>query len=97
MQISPEQQNFYQSARERCRQDVLDINETIRREWDNLNEEIKRVQDLIQTLEIRKQSIGQIYASASEMLGLENDLDLSPAIQEAEESNEDIGIGEIDL
>jgi hypothetical protein len=39
-----------------------------------------------------------MYASASEMIGAENDLDISPAIQEGmEESNEDLGVGEIDL
>jgi hypothetical protein len=74
------------------------MNNTIRAEWQHLNDEIKRVQELIQTLETRKQTLGQMYASASEMIGVENDLDISPAIQEGmEESNEDLGVGEIDL
>lgn len=98
MQLSPEQQAFYQSARERCRQDVADMNRTIRSEWKHLNDEIKRVQELIQTFETRKQTLAQMYASASEMLGSENDLDVSPAIQgEGEENSEDLGVGEIDL
>ncbi len=96
MQLTKEQQAFYQSARERCRQDVEDMNRTIRTEWARLNDEIKRVQELIQTLETRKQTVGQMYASASDMLGLENDLDVSPAIS-GEESAEDLGVGEIDL
>lgn len=96
MELSKEQQGFYQSARERCRQEVEEMNRTIRTEWAHLNDEIKRVQELIQTLETRKQTVGQMYASASDMLGTENDLDISPAIQEGEE-NDDLGVGEIDL
>jgi hypothetical protein len=56
------------------------------------------VQELIQTLETRKQTVGQIYASSSEMLNLVNDLDISPAIKDGgEDSAEDLGVGEIDL
>jgi len=91
MQITQEQQDFYQSARERCRQDVYDINRTIRGEWEHLNSEVERVKVLIETLETRKQSIAQIYASASDMLGLENDLDTSPAIHQEGEMTEEIG------
>ena len=66
--------------------------------YTNINDEIKRVQELIQTLETRKQTIGQIYASSSEMIGLENDLDVTPAIKDGgEDSAEDLGVGEIDL
>lgn len=97
MDLSNDQQQFYVQARERCRQDVDQMNNTIRVEWARLNDEIKRVQELIQTLETRKQTIAQIYASSSEMLGLENDLDVSPAIQEGEDSAEDLGVGEIDF
>ena len=43
MQLSQEQQAFYESARERCRQDVSEMNHTIRAEWKHLNDEIKRV------------------------------------------------------
>ncbi len=78
MDLSKEQQGFYQSARERCRQEVDEMNRTIRVEWQHLNDEIKRVQELIQTLETRKQTVGQMYASASDMLGLENDLTPRP-------------------
>ena len=98
MDLSKDQQGFYQGIRERCRQDVDQMNQTIRTEWKHLNDEIKRVQELIQTLETRKQTIGQMYGSASEMLGLDNDLDVSSAIQEGgEASSEDLGVGEIDL
>ena len=98
MELTKDQLAFYQQARERCRQDVSDMNNTIRAEWQHLNDEIKRVQELIQTFETRKQTIGQMYSSASDMLGQENDLDVSPAIQEGgEENGEDLGVGEIDL
>lgn len=97
MEMSKEQQAFYQGARDRCRQDVEEMNRTIRAEWQHLNDEIKRVQELIQTLETRKQTVGQMYASASEMLGVPNDLDTSSAIQEGAEDVDDLGVGEIDL
>jgi hypothetical protein len=98
MDLSQDQQTFYRQARERCRTDVDQMNITIRAEWQHLNEEIKRVQDLIQTLEARKLTVGQIYASSSEILGLELDLDVSPAIKDtAEDTAEDLGVGEIDL
>jgi hypothetical protein len=97
MDLSKDQQTFYEQARERCRQDVEQMNNTIRVEWQHLNDEIKRVQEVIQTLETRKQTIAQIYASSSEMLGVENDLDVSPAIKEGEESADELGVGEIDL
>ena len=96
MELNKDQVTFYQQARERCRQDVADMNNTIRAEWQHLNDEIKRVQELIQTLETRKQTLGQMYASASDMIGAENDLDVSPAIQEGQE-DDDLGVGEIDL
>ena len=98
MDLSKEQQGFYQSAREHCRQEVDEMNRTIRAEWQHLNDEIKRVQELIQTLETRKQTVGQIYASSSEMLGIVNDLDVSPAIKDgAEDTADELGVGEIDL
>ncbi|BDU72223.1 hypothetical protein [Mesoterricola silvestris] len=98
MDLNRDQNQFYEQARERCRQDVEQMNNTIRVEWQHLNDEIKRVQELIQTLETRKQTVGQIYASSSEMLGLANDLDVSPAIKDtAEDTADDLGVGEIDL
>ena len=97
MDLNQDQSMFYQQARERCRTDVEQMNNTIRAEWLHLNDEIKRVQELIQTLETRKQTVGQIYASSSEMLNLGNDLDVSPAIKDGEDSAEDLGVGEIDL
>jgi sensor domain CHASE-containing protein len=98
MDLSQDQQAFYRQARERCRADVEQMNANIRAEWQHLNEEIKRVQELIQTLEARKHTIGQIHASSSEILGLASDLDVSPAIKDgAEDTAEDLGVGEIDL
>ncbi len=102
MDLNQDQQAFYQQARERCRADVEQMNSTIRAEWLQLNEEIKRVQELIQTLELRKQTIGQIHASSSEILGLEPDLDVSPAIKDGgeepvEEPIEELGVGEFEL
>ena len=94
MDLNQDQAQFYQQARERCRIDVEDMNNTIRAEWLHLNDEIKRVQELIQALEIRKQTVGQIYASSSEILNLANDLDISPAIKDP---GEELGVGEIDL
>ena len=98
MDLNQDQQDFYRQARERCRADVGQMNETILGEWQRLNDEIKRVQELIQTLETRKQTVAQIYASSSEMLGMEADLDVSPAIKDgSEDTAEELGVGEIDL
>ena len=98
MDLNQDQQDFYRQARERCRTEVEQMNRTILLEWQQLNAEIKRVQELIQTLETRKQTVGQIYASSSEMLGLESDLDVSPAIKDGgEDTAEELGVGEIDL
>jgi hypothetical protein len=96
MELSKEQQAFYESARTQCRKEVEQMNNTIRSEWAHLNSEIKRVQDLIQEFETRKQSVGQMYASASDMLSKENDLDVSPAIS-GDGGGDDLGVGEIDL
>ncbi len=98
MDLNQDQQDFYRQARERCRLEVEQMNSSIMAEWQQLNDEIKRVQELIQTLETRKQTVAQIYASSSEMLGLESDLDVSPAIKDGgEDTAEELGVGEIDL
>lgn|SRR5690349_21394441 len=98
MELSQDQQDFYRQARERCRADVEAMNRTILQEWQQLNDEIKRVQGLIQTLEMRKRTVAQIHASASAMLGLDSDLDVSPAIKDVvEDTAEELGVGEIDL
>jgi hypothetical protein len=98
MDLNQDQQDFYRQARDRCRMEVEQMNKTILVEWQRLNDEIKRVQELIQTLETRKQTVAQIYASSSEMLGLEADLDVSPAIKDgSEDTAEELGVGEIDL
>ena len=83
MDNNADQNSFYHQARKQCRNDVDQMNATIKVEWAHLNGEIKRVQDLIQTLEYRKQTIGQMHASTSELLGLLDDLDVSPAIKQS--------------
>lgn len=98
MDLNQDQQDFYRQTRERCRAEVETMNRTILREWQQLNEEVKRVQDLIQTLEIRKRTVAQIHASASALLGLDSDLDVSPAIKDGGgDTAEELGVGEIDL
>jgi len=82
LRFSGEQADFYELVLDHCRTDVEQMNQTIQAEWQQLTEKAKRVQELILALEYRKQVAGQIYASASILLGLENDLDVSAAIQE---------------
>lgn len=91
MELTKDQKDFYETTRTRCRDEVTQINTTIKTEYTRLTQEIKRVNDLIATLEGRKQVIGQMYGSASEMIGNENDLDLSSPIAEGGE------LGDIDL
>ncbi len=99
MDLSKDQQNFYEQARERCVQDVTQMNQTIRAEWTHLQSEYRRVVNLVQTLEMRKQTVGQMHVSASSMLNLESELDVTPLELPAldAEDNEDLGVGEIDL
>ena len=91
MELTKDQKDFYEGTRTRCRDEVIQINQTIKTEYTRLTQEIKRVNDLIATLEGRKQVIGQMYGSASEMIGMENDLDLGSPITEGGE------LGDIDL
>lgn len=91
MELTKDQKDFYETTRTRCRDEVTQINGTIKTEYTRLTQEIKRVNELIQTLEGRKQVIGQMYGSASEMIGSENDLDLASPIAESGE------LGDIDL
>lgn len=91
MDLTKDQQEFYEGTRTRCRDEVTQINGTIKSEYTRLTQEIKRVNELIQTLEGRKQVIGQMYGSASEMIGAENDLDLMSPIAETGE------LGDLDL
>jgi hypothetical protein len=98
MDINKDQAEFYRQARERCRADVEQMNNTILTEWQRVNDEWTRVMELIETLEARKVTVGQIYASSSEMLNLDNDLVIARCIDgEGEDSAEDLGVGEIDL
>lgn len=98
MDINQDQAEFYRQARERCRTDVEQMNNTILTEWRRVNDEWTRVMELIETLEARKVTIGQIYSSSSEMLNLDNDLLIARCIDaDNEDSAEDLGVGEIDL
>lgn len=99
MDLSKDQSSFYQQARERCRQDTDEMNQTIRSEWAHLQSEYRRVVTLIQTLEVRKQTVGQMYASASMMINSDNDLDVAPIDLPPLDSSDadDLGMGEIDL
>lgn len=99
MDLSKDQQSFYQQARERCTQDVAQMNQTIRTEWAHLQSEYRRVVNLVQTLEVRKQTVGQMHASASAMLNQEGELDVTPLDLPAldAEDGDDLGVGEIDL
>lgn len=83
MDLTNDQKEFYSQARERCKTEVAQMNRTIRTEWDRLNSEIVRVQNLMGELENKKQIVGQMHGNASMMLGVADDLDVSPAIQEA--------------
>ena len=65
MELSKDQKDFYETTRSRCRQEVDQINSIIKTEYDRLTSEIKRINELIQTLESRKQVIGQMYAGAA--------------------------------
>ena len=75
MDLSNDQKAFYETTRERCRQEVDQINNTIA-------SEVQRVKDLLTNLSNRKTAVLQMYGAACEVLGLDNDL--------AEESGIDI-------
>jgi hypothetical protein len=75
MDLSHDQQAFYETTRDRCRQEVDQINTTI-------SSEVQRVKDLLTSLSNRKTAVLQMYGAACEVLGIENDL--------AEESGIDI-------
>jgi uncharacterized Zn finger protein len=70
---------FYLEVREHCRMDVERINLDILAEWGRLQEEIQRVQGVIHDLEVRKLVAGQIYNSASELMGDGDRLEVCPA------------------
>ena len=67
MDLSNEQHAFYETTRERCRQEVDQINSTIATE-------VQRVKDLLTSLSNRKTAVLQMYGAACEVLGVENDL-----------------------
>jgi hypothetical protein len=67
MDLSQDQKAFYETTRERCRQEVDQINSTIAAE-------VQRVKDLLTNLSNRKTAVIQMYGAASEVLGKDNDL-----------------------
>ena len=67
MDLSSDQQSFYETTRDRCREEVTQINGTIAAE-------VQRVRDLLTSLSNRKAAVLQMYAATCAVLGQENDL-----------------------
>ena len=67
MDLSKDQTAFYESTRDRCREEVVQINNTIA-------SEVQRVRDLLTSLSNRKAATLQMYSATCAVLGVENDL-----------------------
>ncbi|MBI4912418.1 MAG: hypothetical protein HY823_06750 [Acidobacteria bacterium] len=67
MDLSKDQQSFYEGTRDRCREEVAQINNTIA-------SEVQRVRDLLTSLSNRKSAVLQMYAATCAVLGVDNDL-----------------------
>ena len=67
MDLSKDQQSFYESTRDRCKEEVDQINNTIA-------SEVQRVRDLLTSLSNRKAAVLQMYSATCAVLGIENDL-----------------------
>jgi len=67
MDLTVDQQAFYETTRERCRKEVEQIDQIIA-------EEVQRVKELLTSLSNRKTAVLQMYGAACEVLGEENDL-----------------------
>lgn len=67
MDLSKDQQAFYESTRDRCKEEVDQINNTIA-------SEVQRVRDLLTSLSNRKAAVLQMYSATCAVLGIENDL-----------------------
>jgi hypothetical protein len=67
MDLSKDQQAFYETTRERCKEEVDQINNTIA-------SEVQRVRDLLTSLSNRKAAVLQMYSATCAVLGADNDL-----------------------
>lgn len=67
MDLSQDQQAFYENTRGRCREEVSQINNTIATE-------VQRVRDLLTSLSNRKAAVLQMYSATCAVLGVDNDL-----------------------
>lgn len=67
MDLSQDQQAFYESTRGRCREEIAQINGTIAFE-------VQKVRDLLTSLSNRKAAVLQMYSATCAVLGVENDL-----------------------
>ena len=67
MELSKDQQAFYEQTRSRCRAEVEQINNTIA-------SEVQRVRDLLTSLSNRKAAVLQMYSATCAVLGVDNDL-----------------------
>lgn len=68
MDLSQDQQAFYESTRVRCREEVEQINATIAAE-------VQRVKELLTALSNRKAAVLQMYGATCAVLGVDNELD----------------------
>jgi hypothetical protein len=67
MELSKDQQAFYEQTRSRCRAEVEQINNTIA-------SEVQRVKDLLTHLSNQKAAVLQMYGASCAVLGVDNDL-----------------------
>lgn len=67
MDLSKDQTAFYETTRDRCREEVAQINNTIA-------SEVQRVRDLLTSLSNRKAAVLQMYSATCAVLGVDNDL-----------------------
>jgi hypothetical protein len=67
MDLSKDQTAFYETTRDRCREEVTQINNTIA-------SEVQRVRDLLTSLSNRKAAVLQMYSATCAVLGVDNDL-----------------------
>ena len=67
MDLSKDQQAFYETTRDRGREEVEQINNTIA-------SEVQRVRDLLTSLSNRKAAVLQMYSATCAVLGVDNDL-----------------------
>lgn len=76
-ELSPVQRDFYEKTMEHCRSEVSDINAA-------LEAEQERYQQVAQLLMNQKMNLLNMYASACEMVGKENDMAAEMAAMQAD-------------